>query len=240
DTPIEGAYFGSPEVVTGPVVETLPEVLAATDPDWPPETGRKHRDTLLAELTGGPRDGGLHPVDLARAVLEFAGDAQVTVDAGAHMLAVMPLWPATRPHQVLISNGLATMGYALPAAIGAALARPGERVVCLVGDGGLAMTLAELETLARLALPVTVVVFDDAALSLIELKQRPGQGDAGAVRFDPIDFAGVAAAMGVPSAMADDLARVRAALARARSGPFLLDARVDPAGYRHVLRTCRG
>jgi acetolactate synthase I/II/III large subunit len=169
---------------------------------------------------------------------------QVTVDAGAHMLAVMPAWPAVRPHQVLISNGLATMGYALPAAIGAALALADTgrdpRVVCCVGDGGLGMVLAELETLARLRLPVTVVVFDDAALSLIELKQHAGQGGAGAVRFAPVDFAGAARAMGVPAADAGDAAGVRAALAQVGPGPFLLDARLDPTGYDRVLRATRG
>ena len=75
-------------------------------------------------------DGGLRPVDVVRAVHECAGQAQLTVDAGAHMLAAMPFWPATRPHGVLISNGLATMGFALPAAIGAALASPDQPVVC--------------------------------------------------------------------------------------------------------------
>jgi acetolactate synthase I/II/III large subunit len=240
DTEVDGAYYGTPHLVPGPLARTVPAVLSATEPDWPAGAGRTHRDAQLTELAAGAPDGGLHPVDLARAVAAAAGDAQVTVDAGAHMLAVMPFWPATRPHQVLISNGLATMGYALPAAIGAALARPGERVFCLVGDGGLGMTLAELETLARLGLPVTVVVFDDAALSLIEIKQRAGQGDAGAVRFDAVDFAAVATAMGVPAATADDLAGVRTALDRRRSGPFLLDARISPAGYRHILAVSRG
>jgi acetolactate synthase-1/2/3 large subunit len=239
-TPVDGAYFGSPHVVLGPLERTLTAVLAATRADWPAGAGSTHRTARLAELTGAPDSTDLHPVDLALAVAEAAGPAQVTVDAGAHMLAVMPFWPATRPHQVLISNGLATMGYALPAAIGAALARPGERVWCLVGDGGLGMTLAELETLARHQLPVTVVVFDDAALSLIEIKQRAGQGDAGAVRFGSVDFAAVAIAMGVPASTADDLSGVRAALGRVRSGPFLLDARINPAGYRHILAVSRG
>lgn len=238
---VDGDYFGAPQVVAGPPADALAAVLAATDPRWAPDAGSRHRESWLSQLRAGPRGGGLDPVDLAVAVHEATGpDATVTVDAGAHMLAAMPLWPARRPHQVLISNGLSTMGYALPAAIGAALARPGRRVVCLVGDGGLGMTLAELETLARLALPVTVVVFDDAALSLIELKQRAGQGDAGAVRFGEIDFAGVAAAMGVPAATAGDAAGVRAALAGVGDGPFLLDARVDPAGYRHVMAVSRG
>jgi acetolactate synthase-1/2/3 large subunit len=240
DTELDGTYYGAPHVVLGPLSRTVPAVLAATTPAWPADAGRAHRDARLAELAAGAREAALHPVDLARAVAEAAGDAQVSVDAGAHMLAVMPFWPASRPHQVLISNGLATMGYALPAAVGAALARPGERVFCLVGDGGLGMTLAELETLARLRLPVTVVVFDDAALSLIEIKQRTGQGDGGAVRFGPVDFAAVATAMGVPAATADDLAGVRSALGGSRGGPFLLDARISPAGYRHILTVSRG
>ena len=112
--------------------------------------------------------------------------------------------------------------------------------MCMTGDGGLGMVLAELETLARLALPVTVVVFDDAALSLIELKQRSDQGDATAVRFDPVDLAAVSRAMGVPAATAHDVAGVREALAQAGPGPFLLDARIDPASYRHLLRVSRG
>jgi acetolactate synthase I/II/III large subunit len=240
ETEVDGAYYGEPLVVLGPVARTAPAVLAATDPAWPAGAGQRYRAARLAELAGGPRDGGLHPVDLVRAVVQTSGDAQVTVDAGAHMLAAMPFWPATRPRQVLISNGLATMGYALPAAIGAALARPGERVVCLVGDGGLGMTLAELETVARLALPITVVVFNDAALSLIEVKQRPGQGDAPAVRFGPVDFAAVAAAVGLDGAVADDLEMAHRALRRVRGGPFVLDARIDPAGYRQLLAVSRG
>jgi len=240
NAPVDGAYFGSPEVVLGPPSRTLAAVLAVTEPDWLAGAGRQHRDGQLRLLADGPRDDGLQPLELARAVSEAVGDAQVTVDAGAHMLAVMPFWPATRGHQVLISNGLATMGYALPAAIGAALARPGERVVCLVGDGGLGMTMAELETLARLALPVTVVVFNDAALSLIEVKQRAEQGGPGAVRFDPVDFAGIARAMGLPAATAEDLPGVRTALDSAGGGPFLLDARISPAGYRHILAVSRG
>ncbi|NMH96411.1 thiamine pyrophosphate-binding protein [Pseudonocardia acidicola] len=240
-TEVDPAYFGSATVVDGPPAETLAAVLGACAPGWPGDAGQRHRRARLADLAAGSRDGaGLHPIDLVRAVHDSTGDVQLTVDAGAHMLATMPFWPVTRPHGILISNGLATMGYALPAAIGAALARPGEQVVCLVGDGGLGMTLMELETLARLALPVTVVVFDDTALSLIELKQRAGQGDAGAVRFTPVDFAAVAAAMGVPAAVADDAGGVRAALARAGDGPFLLDARIDPAGYRHIIEVSRG
>jgi acetolactate synthase-1/2/3 large subunit len=168
------------------------------------------------------------------------GDALLTVDAGAHMLVTMPVWATNGPDPVLISNGLATMGFALPAAIGAALARPGRRVACLTGDGGLGMAMAEIETLARLALDVTVVVFNDAALTLIALKQRDAQGGAAAITYRATDFAAVAAAMGVPGVVVDDINGLRRALASSAGGPLVVDARIDPASYHHVIRTIRG
>ena len=152
----------------------------------------------------------------------------------------MPFWPAVAPHRLLISNGLATMGFSLPAAIATALARPDRPVVCMVGDGGLAMTLAELETLARLRLPVTVVVFDDAALSLIEVKQDSGQGGEDAVRFAPVDFAAVAAAMGLQSTVVETEVDVLRALRHGWDRPFLVDARIDPASYAPLIAATRG
>jgi acetolactate synthase I/II/III large subunit len=252
---VDPAYFDGALLVGGPVEELLAAVLGATDPDWPPAAGRAHLDELLAALAADPApvpaedewptDATLGPVALAMALQRRHPDTPVAVDAGAHMLAAMPLWRPSRPHQLLISNGLATMGYALPAAIGAALAaerlgRADRRVLCLVGDGGLGMTLAELETVARLALPITVVVFDDAALSLIELKQGAGHGGPAAVRYHPVDFAAVAAGVGIPSAVTRTVSDVEAALDRVGTGPFLLDARIDPAGYPEVLRISRG
>src|SRR6185312_7466338 len=231
------AYFDGAAAVPGPPVAALRALLAECAPTWPSDAGRRHLEAVRARLAEKP-DGGLHPVDLVRAVHAAAGDALLTVDAGAHMLAALPFWPVTRPRGLLISNGLATMGYALPAAIGAALT--GARVVCLTGDGGLGMVLAELETVARLALPVTVVVFNDAALSLIAIKQGAGQGDATAVRYAPVDLAGAAAALGVPSAAVDDAADACRVLRAAGPGPFLLDARVDPASYRHLMAVSRG
>jgi acetolactate synthase-1/2/3 large subunit len=132
------------------------------------------------------------------------------------------------------------MGFAVPAAIAAALARPGTPVVCMVGDGGLAMTLAELETIARLRLPITVVVFDDAALSLIEVKQKPGQGGADAVRFAPVDYAKVAAAMGLASAVVTSTAEATKVLAGGWDAPRLVDARIDPATYAGLIAVTRG
>ena len=121
-----------------------------------------------------------------------------TIDAGAHMLPAVPLWEVEAPGELLISNGLATMGFALPAAIAAALVEPSRHVVCFTGDGGLGIALAELETLARLNGKVIVVVFNDAALSLIAIKQSAdGHGGPAAVSYARTDFAAVAAGFGI-------------------------------------------
>ncbi|MGZ4722590.1 MAG: thiamine pyrophosphate-dependent enzyme, partial [Ilumatobacteraceae bacterium] len=113
-------------------------------------------------------------------------------------------------------------------------------VVCMVGDGGLAMTLAELETIARLQLPVTVVVFDDAALSLIEVKQKAGQGGSEAVRFRPVDYAQVAAAMGLDAAVVSTADDAAAVLASGWDRPRLIDARIDPSSYAPLISVTRG
>jgi acetolactate synthase-1/2/3 large subunit len=237
--PVDARYFGEPTVVAGPLETTLPALTAAAAPWWEAGAAVAHRSSTLAALA---RPGaGLSPHELVTETARATpAGSTVTVDAGAHMLVVMPLWQATRPHQVLISNGLATMGFALPAAIGAALARPEETVVCFIGDGGLGMVAAELETIARLELNVVVVVFNDAALSLIEIKQTPAQGSTRAVRYGPTDFAAVAEGMGLPGCAVSTAEGLRAALGPALRGPRLIDARVDPGGYPEIIAATRG
>ena len=166
------------------------------------------------------------------------------------MLATMPLWDVPQPRMLLTSSGLATMGYALPAAIAAALClqqthglhqtqglpqtqgAPEAPVLAFTGDGGLGMTLAEIETAVRLSLRVIVIVFNDAALSLIKIKQKPaGHGGDEAVRYRPVSFAAAAAAMGAAGAAVTSERELAAALADAlaRPGPTVIDAHIDPA-----------
>jgi acetolactate synthase-1/2/3 large subunit len=152
----------------------------------------------------------------------------------------MPRWPVTKPFDLLISNGLATMGFAIPAAIGAALADPGRPVLAMCGDGGLSMTMAELETIARLDLPITVVVFNDSALSLIALKQQPEHGGDEAIRYRPTDFATIGQASGLEGFVAESADDVRRLMSESWINPRLIDARIDPADYRHLIAVTRG
>jgi acetolactate synthase-1/2/3 large subunit len=225
--------------VVGDIDHALETIGEAVKSEWEPDAGVRARQRTLDALTAV--FPGFSPFDVVEvASASCPGGATVTVDAGAHFLFVMPMWTVEEPRELLISNGLATMGFAVPAAIGAALARPARPVLCLVGDGGLGMTLAELETVARLRLPVTTIVFNDAALSLIEIKQQPDQGGAAAVRYGPVDFAEVARGFGLESAVATSRRDLERALSGSWSRPRLIDARIDPAAYRHALAVTRG
>jgi acetolactate synthase-1/2/3 large subunit len=241
-----GYFTGGTEIVTP--LPAAAQALAAhrTRHRWPEAAGRTAKQDVTDRLgwvaVGAP--GRRTPQDVVTTARAAApAQAIATVDSGAHMLAVMPLWPVDEPQRLLISSGLATMGYALPAAIGAALCSPGVPVIAFTGDGGLGMTLMEIETAVRLRLRVIVVVFNDSALSLIKIKQRAsGQGGDEAVAYGRTSFAAAAEAMGAAAVSVSDRTELAGALTAAlgRDGPTVIDARVDPAGYPALLDLTRG
>lgn len=233
----------------------LPGSSSEGSNQWKPNAAAQHRESVRRQLRDyssgtnvervssglGSRQSGIDPIDLVTTVAEYAPDSvTVCVDAGAHFLAVMPFWPVHDPGRLFISNGLATMGYSVPAAIGAALARPGEPVISFVGDGGLGMSLAELETIVRLDLPITVVVFNDATLSLIDIKQKIGSRNSDAVGYTLTDFAATARSFGLDATVAKTSDELRAALPGNWNRPRLLDVRIDPSSYHHLIEVTRG
>ena len=237
--PLTDSYYPVTVEVSGPIDAALQCLAGSFSVTWLPNAGPEANTMVLEALHA--ECPGFSPFELMETIAEAGPDDPiVTVDAGAHFLVIMPYRPVIRPLDLLISNGLATMGFALPAAIGAALARPERSVLCLVGDGGLGMTLAELETVARLDLDITVVVFNDSTLSLIAIKQdSPSREDVNPFHYGPTDFATAAQAMGMEGHVATGPDHVREALG-AGSGPRLIDARVDPEVYDHVIETARG
>ncbi len=240
-----GAGYFTPalEVVgdLGVMLEELAPRLHQHHADWDvAEVDRLRRERQRALEIDVP---GLAPHRVVQLTRELTQAGTIaTVDAGAHMFQAAEYWQAVEPGEFLISNGLATMGFALPAAIAAQLVCPEQRVVCFTGDGGFMMVAAELETAVRLRLPITVIVFNDAALSLIEIKQEQ-KGYAGAsMRYAGPDLAALARSFGVAAWTAADEAGFTSALVAAQraQGPTLIDARIDPAGYRRMLEIVRG
>ncbi|OLC44486.1 MAG: hypothetical protein AUH43_18600 [Acidobacteria bacterium 13_1_40CM_65_14] len=183
----------------------------------------------------------------AHRVVQIAADAassraRVTVDAGAHMFPATMLWPVSEPNRMLISNGLSTMGFALPAAIGAALFDQNSPVVALTGDGGLLMCVGDLLTASREKLRIITVVFNDHSLSLIDVKQRQRQYASAGVTIGDVAWRSVAEGFGMPAHVATTEAELERALLEAleHRGPSLIDARIDPSTYPETLRAIRG
>lgn len=99
-------------------------------------------------------------------------DLIVTTDVGQHQMWTAQFYPIEKPRQLLTSGSLGTMGFGLPAAIGAALANPGKRVVCFSGDGSIMMNIQELATLSELNLDVTVIVLENGSLGMVRQQQE--------------------------------------------------------------------
>src|SRR6185503_7234966 len=182
----------------------------------------------------------LTPDLVVRAAASAAPGVRVTVDAGAHMFPATMLWPVAQPNGMLISNGLSTMGFALPAAIGAALlgreGAPGaihdhdRPVVALTGDGGLLICAGELLTAVRERLRVITIVFSDGRLSLIDIKQQQRKMRRAGVALGDVDWCRLAGSLGAAAHLVRDERDLERAMARAldHSGPTLIEARIDP------------
>jgi acetolactate synthase-1/2/3 large subunit len=212
---------------------------------WDGSTIAAHRDTMRAALAWQGTGGVAPPriVTLAQEAARRAGRRpRISVDAGAHMFSATAFWECTAPRDVLISNGLASMGFALPAALAAALDDPQHGAIAFTGDGGLMMCIAEIATAAEAGAPCITIVFNDGALSLIDIKQQQRQLPPEGVRWARPDFAAIAEGFGAKGFAAATEADYIAALdaAFAHNGPSLIDVAVNPAGYAAQLQAMRG
>ena len=188
--------------------------------------------TALAEAFDASEDWGpAAVVDAVREALPAEGIA--TVDSGAHRILLSQIWRCPQARGLIQSTGLCTMGCALPLATGIKLTAPERPVVAFTGDAGLEMVLGELTTLRDLKLPVVVVVFVDASLALIELKQR-GSGMANlGVDFGATDFPTLAEALGGRGVAVRDRAALKAAVEEGLgAGTFtVVAAEIGPKAY---------
>jgi len=170
----------------------------------------------------------LHPINLCRFLGEqLPADAIITTDVGQHQMWVAQAYPFRQPRTLLTSGGLGTMGFGLPAAIGAALAAPGRRVACVSGDGSILMNIQELATLAEENLPVAVLIFNNTHLGLVRQQQElfyRQRYEASRFHASP-DFAAIARGFGVRGIRIDPRADPLAQLADALAGegPCVID-----------------
>ncbi|MFO1086889.1 MAG: thiamine pyrophosphate-binding protein [Reyranellaceae bacterium] len=215
---------------------------AATASAWDSDSLARTK-ARLREAADSSGPGPISPqmvVDAARKAAPAT--ARIAIDAGAHMLPVLHHWVCDAPRQTLVSRGLATMGFAVPAAIGSCLAEPDRRVIAFTGDGGLMMCAGELATAVQHGCKPVVVVFNDSALTLIGAKQERRQLPGNGVDFSPTSFAQVATGYGCTAFRVErpeDLdPAFEAAFVADRAA--VIDVVVNPRAYHRQLVALRG
>jgi acetolactate synthase-1/2/3 large subunit len=219
------------------ITADVKELLTTADSRIRPASHAEWRSAIDAWRR--PRTDGLRPlhrgVIMPQAVVEAVysatkGRAIVVTDVGQHQLWAAKRFRHTCPRHFISSGGMGAMGFGIPAAIGAALARPGCRVVAFLGDGGAQMTSEELIVAVERKLPIAFLVFRNSSLGLVRQMQRHSFGGRYfATDISSPDFTLLAKAVGMKGVKVSDPAKLDSAVAAAtRSrGPVLLDIEVD-------------
>jgi acetolactate synthase-1/2/3 large subunit len=221
--------------VTGDLDASLTRLAAlpAGSNSWTHEMLASHRKSFHAALRPPTDSFSAHAaIDAVRRALPR--DGLLAFDVGAHTHQIASQWTAHAPKTFHITNGWSSMGFGLPGAIAAKLARPGLPVVCMLGDGCFQMTCGEVAVAKRLGLTLPVVVLDDRWLALIKVKQIRRQFPLYGTELQSEDYTeppqhyfGVPA-LGVRSAEALETAVTKALSA---NGPTVIEAVVDSDHY---------
>ncbi|OHE18575.1 MAG: acetolactate synthase, large subunit, biosynthetic type [Syntrophobacterales bacterium GWC2_56_13] len=241
---IDPTSIGKNVKVDIPFVGDIQEALAALIPLIVPkerdawlERIRTDRQTLEEKLT----DGGCGQAGTLIRKIQAAMPRETIVvpDVGLNQIWTVRTWQTHSPRSLLTSGGMGTMGFSLPAAIGARVGAPDREVVVICGDGGFYMNIQELATISSYGLPIKVVVINNGHLGMIRQIQdlfydaRFTTSDLG----DRVDLTAVAKGFGVPAervAVDEDPAEAIARMSAA-AGPYMLEAMVDQNQYVYPI-----
>ncbi len=194
------AHYDVEVGIQADIGRTLDVLAAATARRFQPAiSGEKIRRLLAGELQSGAADDSfpLKPQRIVADTRAALGRSDIVLaDTGAVKMWMARLYPTYEPNTCLLSNGLSTMGFALPGAIAAKLALPGRRVLAAVGDGAFLMNSQELETAMREHIPLTVLIWQDDAYGLIKWKMELEIGHDVATEFANPDFVAYAESFG--------------------------------------------
>ncbi len=208
----------------------LPLVEAKEHPAWLAQIRDWRNDTDQRDLLAQETDE-LVPPFIVRELWHVTNEGECTIvtDVGQHQMWEAQYFLHTRRRSLITSGGLGTMGFGLPAAIGAQMGMPDELIWVIAGDGGFQMTMPELSTVAKEGLPLKICIFNNGHLGMVRQWQElfHNRRYAGTPLHNP-DFVKIADAYGIPALMVNNKADVDAALkkAQAHDGPFLIEFQV--------------
>jgi acetolactate synthase I/II/III large subunit len=209
----------------------MPQIEPKEHPAWLAQIEEWKRDSQARDILTQETDELVAPYvmrQLWHATNE--GDCTVVTDVGQHQMWEAQYFHHTKRRSLLTSGGLGTMGYALPAAIGAQMGEPEEEVWVVAGDGGFQMTMPELSTIVQERLPIKIAIINNGYLGMVRQWQDIfyNRRHAGTPLFNP-DFVKLAEAYGIPGRAVTRKEEVAEAIrqAQATDGPFLLDFQVE-------------
>ena len=161
------------------IAQLVSEKKITGDENWLKKISKIKKECHSVEC-GRPKNEKLaNPREIISEIPELAAAAGLapdgliaTTDVGQHQMWAAQYYPVERPRSFLTSGSLGTMGFGLPAALGAAIANPSKRIVCFSGDGSIMMNVQEMATLAELNLPVTIIVFQNGTLGMVYQQQK--------------------------------------------------------------------
>jgi acetolactate synthase I/II/III large subunit len=222
-----------------PIVADAGDALAAlvrglrpsTTGDWLAEIASWRHEGRPRDIQHLPDDGRLHAAHVMRALWkETRGRAVIASDVGQHQMWEAQYYLHDQPRSLITSGGLGTMGFGLPAGIGAKMARPDDEVWVVAGDGGFQMTSAELATVVQEGLDLKIAVINNGFLGMVRQWQEffYGRRYTATPMVSP-DFCLLAAAHGIPGIRVTEPGSLTAAIREARrtTGPVLVDFRVE-------------
>ncbi|ATD31616.1 acetolactate synthase AlsS [Macrococcoides bohemicum] len=172
----------------------------------------------------------VNPKHIVKAVRELIDDeTTVTVDVGSLYIYMARYFRSYAPRHLLFSNGMQTLGVALPWAIAASIVRPGKKIVSMAGDGGFLFSGQELETAVRLKAPIVQLIWNDGHYDMVKFQQVSKYGKGAAVDLGPVDYVKYAESMGAKGYKVNHSSELEDILkkAMAEEGPVIVDIPVD-------------
>jgi acetolactate synthase-1/2/3 large subunit len=218
--------------LTGDIRQALLRLTQLCSFKGMPERLERVRQQMKAELENFSEDLSfpMKPQKIIYDIRDCLSREDIVIsDVGAHKLWVGRLFPAYEANTVFISNGLASMGFALPAAIAASLLKPERRIIAVAGDGGFLMNVQELETAVRLGCSFVVVIFNDSKYGLIEWHDKRKFKESMGTNFTNPDFVMLAESFGARGMKIESAGEFKPKLKEALSlgGVWIFDVKVD-------------
>ena len=220
EAPAEIDPFMQPErELIGDISATLDLLTGSLEPQQVSEDAKEYLASLQAKLT--ERDivqskgeaGILHPLEVINTLQsKVTDDMTVTVDVGSHYIWMARHFRSYEPRHLLFSNGMQTLGVALPWAISAALVRPNTQIVSVSGDGGFLFSAQDLETAVRKKLNIVHLIWNDGRYNMVEFQEKMKYQRASGVDFGPVDFVKYAEAFGAKGIRATSVEELEKAL----------------------------